>query len=478
MEKYHACTEKSTERRYLIEAAFCSEGGGPFRHLPLYVSDTGQRGHDPLALAGDQPTFSLSKLALYLSNPAVIGEFMPDCPWQDVSRVRSSVVWPSVAQSCTEDIVTQFQQSIRACVGDASTIAVALSGGLDSTAVLYHASKVCQDRRLIAITSDLQDDRGVSCASVAQHLVESLSVPCELRILASTPEAYRQFPEAEWNAHGPRNDAMPRLNRAMADIAETCGAEVLLTGSGADELLGAVRYLLPFLLCSKHWCDATSYLHDIFQGGGIRRVETEVLALVASKLPVHFASQLYWATNWPELCLFQAPSLLSEQFHTTVEQWSRTWVRDILALHTQKHRSWAIADAWDALFPLDLLPQAGLIAERDPFLHPAFLRYAMALPLEERYAAGFQEAYHRRKALVLRLYPQETHTVLPHNKQLFSQSFDTYQKQMPNAERCVKYGLIREDRLNACNDTAVLGMVSALEQWIAGAEKVGAIADN
>lgn len=384
MEKYRACAEKSTERRHLIEATFCSEGGSPFGHLPLYVSDNGQRGHDPLALVGDQPTFSLSKLALYLSTPAVIGEFMPDCPWQGVSRVRSSVVWPSVAQSCTEDIVAQFQQSIRACVGDASTIAVALSGGLDSTAVLYHASKVCQDRRLIAITSDLQDDNGVSCASVAQHLVESLSVPCELRILKSTPEAYRQFPEAQWNAHGPRNDAMPRLNRAMADVAESWGAEVLLTGSGADELLGAVRYLLPSLLCSRRWRDATSYLCDIFRGGGVRRVETELLAIVASRLPAHFASQLYWATSWPELCIIQAPSLLSEQFHVKVEEWSRAWVRDILVLHTQKHRSWAIADAWDALFPLDLLPQAGLIAERDPFLHPAFFPIRNGPPVRRK----------------------------------------------------------------------------------------------
>lgn len=49
---------------------------------------------------------------------------------------------------------------------------------------------------------------------------------------------------------------------------------------------------------------------------------------------------------------------------------------------------------------------------------------------------------------------------------------------MPNAERCVKYGLIREARLNTCSDTSILGMVSALEQWIAGAEKVGATAGN
>lgn len=38
----------------------------------------------------------------------------------------------------------------------------------------------------------------------------------------------------------------------------------------------------------------------------------------------------------------------------------------------------------------------------------------------------------------------------------------------------MKYGLIDEDRLKRCNDAAMLGMVQALEQWIIGAEKVGA----
>ena len=154
MEKSYTCVEQPTERGYLIDARHCSEGGSPFGHLPVYVSDDGQRGHDPLALAGENPTFSLSKLALYLSPPAVIGEFLPDCPWQGVTRVRSSVAWPTEPLSHVENIIERFQQSIRECVGDASTIAVALSGGLDSAAILYHASKIYQDRRLIAITTD------------------------------------------------------------------------------------------------------------------------------------------------------------------------------------------------------------------------------------------------------------------------------------------------------------------------------------
>ena len=231
---------------------------------------------------------------------------------------------------------------------------------------------------------------------------------------------------------------------------------------------------MPHLIRARRWHDGTSYLRDIFQGGGIRRVETELLALLASLLPARFASQFYWATNWPELCLFQATSLVTEKFQSVIEEWSKAWTRDILTLHTEKHRSWAVADAWDALFPLDHLPPAGLISERDPFLHPTFAQYAMALPLEDRYSAALGSAYHRRKALVLRLYPEHMRKVLPGTKQLFSQSFNTYQKRLLSADRCVKYGLIDEDHLNQCNDAAMLGMVQALEQWIIGAEKAGA----
>lgn len=107
-------------------------------------------------------------------------------------------------------------------------------------------------------------------------------------------------------------------------------------------------------------------------------------------------------------------------------------------------------------------------------MHPIFAQYAMALPLEDRYSAKLLTAYHRRKALVLRLYPEDIRSMLPVTKQLFSQSFDTYQKRLLSADRCVKYGLIDKDRLNQCSDTALLGMVQSLEHWIAGAEKVGA----
>lgn len=444
----------------------------PFGHMPLYSSDDGRQGHNPLALAGEHPQFSLSKLALYFSTPAVVGEFLPDCPWQGVTRLRASIAWPPQTTHI-DDLVSVFQQSLAYSIGDAATVAVALSGGLDSLAVLYHASKLClrDGRRLVAVTTDLPDDTGHRCIPVVQQVVRDLSLSCEFHHVTAEASI-----DATWHARGPRTDAMPRFNRAMADTAQAADADVLLTGSGADELLGSVRYLTPHLLRSRRWHDACSYLHDVVQGGGVRRLETELFAAMASLLPKRYANRLYWATNWPELCRVQAPSLLAERFRPSVERWTATWLQDTLLFHEAHHRPWAVKDAWDALFPLDILPQAGSIPEKDPFLHPFFMEYAMGLPLVERYSGALRTPYHRRKAPVLRLYPPHLHPVLPRAKQLFSHAFSDYQRHMDIPSRCIAYGLLDEEAFVKCCDPSLLGMAEMVEQWIAGTEKVGGAA--
>ncbi len=447
----------------------------PTGRIPLYASHDGHIGPDPLVLAGERPRFSLSKLALYLTPPALVGEFLPDCPWAEVSRLRPSVPWPS-AHAPLDDLVMQFRQSVATCIGNASAVAVALSGGLDSTAVLFHAHELCQreGRRLVALTVDLEDDAGRSSAIVAQRLIEALHLHCELHVIRNEADPSTPLPDPCWHPGGPRNDAMPRLNRAIADVAATAGAEVLLSGDGADELLGAVRYLFPQFLRSGKWHTALSYLRDLVAGGGRRRLETEVLAMTASLFPARWSSWLYWATNWPELCTIQAPTVLSERFQSHVEGWAKSWVQQILAFHSRHHHAWAVADAWDAVFPSDVIPPAGRIPEQDPFMTPSFTQYAMSLPLVDRYAASLSTPYHRSKSLVIQLYPHHVHAVLPSTKQIFSRSFETYQQHSLNVERCIAYGLICKKHLDTCRDASLLRTVQAIEQWIIGAEQRGA----
>ncbi len=450
----------------------------PTGRIPLYASRDGRIGPDPLALAGERPRFSLSKLALYLAPPALVGEFLPDCPWAGVSRVRPMVPWLS-AHTRRDQLLTQFRQSLATCISDAGVVAVAVSGGLDSTAVLFHTHELCQreGRRLLAVTIDLTDDTGQSSAIIARQLVEALRLSCELHIVKEDrANASPPLLEASWHPGGPRNDAMPHLNRALADVAANAGAEVVLSGDGADELLGAARYLFPQLLRARQWHTAFSYLRDLAAGGGRRRLTTEALSIIASLLPAHWSSWLYWATNWPELCTIQAPPVLAERYRSVVEALTTSWVRQSLAFHAEHHRAWAVADAWDAVFPSDIIPAAGKIPERHPFMTPSFTRYAMSLPLIDRYSPHLPTAYQRTKALVVHLYPSHLRAALPRTKQKFSHSFETYQQRYLKSERCIAYGLVSQKHLEACQDTSVLRMIQAIEHWISGAEQHGATA--
>jgi asparagine synthetase B (glutamine-hydrolysing) len=441
------------------------------------VSSDGQTGQDPLVLAGECPHFSLSKLACYLAQPALIGEFFPDCPWIGVSRLRSPLCWENryTDPSVLADVL---RESIATCIDNASTVAVALSGGLDSLAVLWHTQAICErdGRHLVAVTADLQDDTGQSSLISARHLIEALQINCELISVGGIADR-DAFPEPVWHPAGPRNDAMPRLNRAMADRASRYGAEVLLSGNGADELLGTVRYLLLSFLHAGRWSAARSYLRDL-RDGGPRRYATEGLSLLAALLPTRFSLPLYWATNWPELCTFQAPVILSERFRPYVEDWTRQWIRTHIELHVRQCHSWAVADAWDALFPSDPIPPAGNIPERDPFLTAPFVQAALSIHLPDRYASHFPTHYQRRKALVMQLYPQSAHTLLPRSKQIFSQAFATYHSSPHSLERCLTYGLVDARQLATCHDPSLLRCLESIERWICGAEERGAHASE
>jgi hypothetical protein len=447
----------------------------------FYIAADGRTGHNPLELAELPLRFSLSKLALALSSPALTGEFLPDCPWVGVSRIHIALPWPQIDErvSHVEDIEKQFRQSISDEIGPASVVAVALSGGLDSLAVLYYASQQCQveGRRLIAVTADLVDDAGNSSAAVVRQLIDQLGFCCELRVVEWNEREAKTLPKPAWHPDGPLAHAMPGLCKALRDRASEAGAHVMLSGSGADELLGAVRFLLPRFVQKRRWRDATTYLRDIAAGGGMRRVSIEGLAALSAQLPARLSMQLYWAANWPELCRMNAPAIVADAFSQHVEQWTTDWVRSVLRYHCNHHEGkWATADAWDALFPIDLLAPTGSLIDRYPFMNPTFARYVMGLPLEERYSADLHTPYHRRKALVLRLFPSSLHAVLPRSKQIFSHAFARYQRATGSTpERCLAHGLILEERLEAC-DATHLHRINALEQWIIGAERIGATA--
>jgi hypothetical protein len=137
-------------------------------------------------------------------------------------------------------------------------------------------------------------------------------------------------------------------------------------------------------------------------------------------------------------------------------------------------RSWAGADAYDALLHREAIPPAGVVAEASPFLHESFLAAALALPLGERYHPGLPSASLRCKAQVVRLLPRSALPVLPRRKQYFTGALADQAAAGRQAARCVAAGLLDPVALAAETNPAVLLVVAALERWLVGAEKAAA----
>ena len=457
------------------ESLSTSSEADPFGHRRRYVSDDGRTSFDCSELLPESPRFSLAKLALFLSRPVLLGEFLPDAPWQGVSKVEADFDWPAQA-SDPQHLTQQFRESVAACVGESASVAVIFSGGLDSTAVLVHAASLCRERgaKLFAITADLEADEGRPTREIASGLIRRLDVGAELHVVGASFGDGRGH---AWSHAGPRLDAMPELNRAIADFARGLGAEVMLNGSGSDELLGTVRYLLPSLVSARRYGGAAKYAAAAL-GDGAETAALEALSLVSRVLPRGARAQLYWSSNWPELADPRPSPLLAEPYRSFVADWTADWLRRRMKSHAALRGSWALADAWDSLFPHDVHLPASALPERSPFLTQPFTGYALGLPLECRYDERLPTDYQRRKSLVMRLIPEAHHDALPKSKIIYSKAFSSYHTAAePSFKRCLELGLFEPGRAQLLqSDPALSHNARSVEMWVRGAEEFGAAA--
>ncbi|MBL1086871.1 hypothetical protein JK359_33740, partial [Streptomyces actinomycinicus] len=334
-------------------------------------------------------------MGLLLAPPALTGEFCPVSLWRGVERLPVRPVAPAALPP--GGLRAAFAASVGELTEGVATIGVAVSGGLDSLATLVHACQVADGRRVIAFTIDMTDDDGRSSVAVVRTLLRSLALE-HVRLEVISPEHRTAAP---WSALGPRRDALPELNAAVAARAAELGVGVLLSGDGADELLGVPRYATGAIARRHGVRAAARYAADVARSGP--GVMGEVLATGSSLLrPVRRAGA-YWAVNWPEWADPQATAVLAEPYRARAMAWARAWVADRITQHAEAGRSWAQADAHDAFYPHDLLPAAGEVQEASPYLTQTFLSAAWALPLADRYGPHLPTAYWRCKAQVISL---------------------------------------------------------------------------
>lgn len=440
-----------------------------------YTTPDGQAGTDPLALTPQPPRFSLPKLALELTNPALELDALPSCPWLRVERRRPAVEWPEVPADRAE-LPDRFQRSVAACLGDSEIVAVALSGGLDSLAVLYHCSALCrrEGRRLVAIVDEMLDDQGVPASALARSLIKKFAIDCELHVVGTDP---RQLPPPNWSPSGPGREALPRAFAALVERAATLGAGVVLTGSGADELLQATPFLSAAQIRAGRWQAAWRYAADEALYGGAVVGLAQLLAMVAPQFPARTSFALYLAAHYPDVRNAFPGDVVADQYRPYALRHYRTWLDRWRERFVAQGRDWVVAAAWDCVFGCDMLESIGPVPQRSPFLEPDFAAYALAIPLHERYTPKHRLPYHRYKRLVLSLYPRRLWPLLPDHKHLYRTAIPEYAVRLLRGRRlwCRELGLVRDlpDETLVANP-GIACRLAALEEWIDGAIERGA----
>lgn len=407
----------------------------------------------------------MEALACLFTRPTLEGQFIPRPPWKGLERIRQR---PAPAPE-SQPLAEVFRSVLAELVDGVEAVGVELSGGLDSFAVLTHVAALAGDRRVTAFTSDLRDDTGRSSVESARSLLDALGVAVDRVVVNPDHHPGR----ARWSPHGPRLDAMPGIRAGTARLAAGHGVGVLLNGAGADELLGAPRYLTGSLLRHGDRSAALRYARDVASTGP--GLAGEALALLAAIAPRRLRAKMYWAVNHPEWQLPEVAAILTDSMQAVARDWEQTWISETLREHDAAGHSWAAADAFDAMWPYDPIPPAGDVPEASPFLHPRFVASALALPLHQRYDPTLSTAYLRCKAQVVGLIPPRLLPALPTHKQYYVSAISESCGHPHEARRCVEIGLIEPTRLAGDTEVQVRLMVGAVEEWLEGAEAIGAV---
>ncbi|MBW0101511.1 asparagine synthase-related protein [Pseudonocardia sp. KRD291] len=423
---------------------------------------------DPLQLTGRRPVVDLAALGLLFAPPALFGEFYPASPWSGISLQpatfggATSVAPPRVA----------FPAAVSTLIADTEVVAVKFSGGIDSLAVL---AQVCRagssGRRVVAVTVDLVDDDGVHAADTARRLVHGLGLDCELVVI--DPARCRPEISAPWSPVGPRLDALPQFNALVAEAAHTAGAGVLLSGDGADEVLEVPPFATTAIASARGLRAAARYVADMSgRGGGLL---VELAAAAAPALPSAARARAYWALSWQDTLGQPASPVLADPFRGIAAEWASAWCTARTEGHIAGGGSWADQAAWDAVWPHDRLLPAGAVAEDSPFLAEAVLAAAQQLGAADRFDPGLPTPYQRCKAAVVELFEPAQRPWLPRHKQYFRHALARLTRgRTTTAERAIAAGLIDPDAWAANTDLAVTMMVAAVEDWLTGADAIGA----
>jgi hypothetical protein len=421
-----------------------------------------------------QSAISRQAMATWLSWPSVLGEFHAEPlagPGTGPERFAAPPCQPATPQP---DLPVMFRRTVEDLVSPYSSVALSISGGLDSAAVLVHLHEICASKNieLHLITAELTGDDGETNIHHIERLLKGIGIDQPVhRIEAHPKDNGKQY---FWSPRGPRLDSSAAVNDAMVDTAMGLGAPAVFTGAGSDELTGTVRYMLGSFLARGRLDLFRSYWRDTISISK-QAALLETLAALAGVLPRRWRAIAYYAVAEDPPVDLTAPSLVGAPLRPYVEEWSRTWMNQRLRFQASSHKSWAAMEAWESLDPV--CPPI-ISDDPIPFLHPymnrEFVTAVMQTRLDARYGMHHPNMYWRQKSIVLDLIGKEYWDYLPVEKQIFSNWMRADEvKTRQAAPRLVELGVIDAAVLAQTDNTMLLHRVAELEAWTAVATERG-----
>jgi len=442
----------------------------------VYEGPDGRRSEDIGDVLPESPALSLANLALLFANPSVELCYIPEALWADVRLKRVIEPWPDPHGGRLDDLCGRFRESVRASCGASDPVVVSFSGGLDSLAVLYHADAVCREdgRRLVAAVADLEDDRGTRTAHVARGLVDALGIACELVTFDDDPAHAEQLPA--WSATGPNYAAMPAVVARLIEYARRIGGQVVLNGSGADELFMCTRFLTQRLIALRRYRAALHYASDMWHYDGVTTLLGELARPVASRLSPRWQFNLLYALLWHRVHDPLPCKLVGPSFADAAVEYHRQWAAHQYSACEENGFRWPAIAARAAVYPRDNMPAPEDIAELSPFMQPDFVRFAHGIDFGLRYCERHGDPYHRTKAAVIALFPHALVARLPREKQTYAKVLDRYFERALSEppKLCLELGLIADDWSKAMHDDRLSHVVHVVETWLRQAIARGA----
>lgn len=408
----------------------------------------------------DGSAFDLNNLALYLSPAALFGEFRPASPWTGWTLQRETALPVMTSRSQLRAV---FDRTVEELIAGHDAVAVRVSGGMDSAAVLSSLARIASaDIQLTAIVTEAITDSGERASDQASRIVRTVFRDQARVEIVVLPRSRVAAPA--WSTVGPRLEAAPGRNAAAIVAAADAGTTLMLSGDGADELLTTPAFL-GRRLAQVGVLNLLRYLRDHEPADIVATAVSSTAELVLSRKPESAAHVYNALISNPA---GEAEAALDPAFAARVREWSREYDGALQDLLTELlSDGWAHAEAHLAIWPQDQLHLGSEVPVRSPFLEQPFVGHALGLPLRERWDARLPTPYLRRKAAVASLLEPGVAAVLPRHKEGFSADLAGSTLTDRDTPALVAVGLVRPRTL--VTDTATVLTLRALEDWVTGA---------